>query len=119
MKEFIISNTIKFLVVTTFGFNEFSDDRTDEEYYKNTNRTILDVNVMNISLIIMSGKYGAIDTDYFSCYGYYIIKFSSLSYTLQADLIIDGQLFDQAEFYVKGIISFQSILIFHNYVSQK
>ena len=39
----------------------------------------------------MEGNYGAIDTDNSSCNGYYIIKFSSSLYTLQADLSIDGQ----------------------------
>ena len=39
----------------------------------------------------MEVKYGAIDTDDYSCRGYYIIKFYSYPYTLQADLSIDGQ----------------------------
>ena len=55
----------------------FLDDGTDEEYYKNNNRNILDGNVMNMSFIIIEGKYGAIDTDDSSCHCYYIIKFSS------------------------------------------
>ena len=46
---------------------------------------------MNMSLISIEGKYGAIDTDNSSCNGYYIIKFSSSPYTLQADMSIDGQ----------------------------
>ena len=46
-------------------FNEFLDDGTDEEYNKNINKNILDDNVMNMSLIIMEGKYDAIDTDDF------------------------------------------------------
>ena len=41
----------------------FLDDGTDEEYYEKINRTILDGNVMNVSLIFIEGKYGAIDTD--------------------------------------------------------
>ena len=45
---------------------------------------------MNMSLIIMEVKYGAIDTDDSLCHGYYIIKFSSYLYTLQEDLCIDG-----------------------------
>ena len=46
---------------------------------------------MNMSLIIFEGKYGAIDTDDYSCHGYYIIKFSSSPYNLQVDLSIGGQ----------------------------
>ena len=44
---------------------------------------VIDGNTMNMSLIIMEGKYGAIDTDDSSCHGYYIIKFSSSLDTLQ------------------------------------
>ena len=39
----------------------------------------------------MEGKYCDIDTDDSSCHGYYIIKFYSSPYILQADLSIDGQ----------------------------
>ena len=56
----------------------FFDDETEEEYYEHMNRTILDGNVMNMSLIIMEGNYGAIDADDSSCHGYYIIKFLHL-----------------------------------------
>ena len=41
----------------------FLEDGTDEEYYENINRTILDGSVMNMYLIIIEVKYGAIDTD--------------------------------------------------------
>ena len=77
--------------------NDFFDDGTDEEYYEHINRTIIDGNVMNIYLIIMEGKYGAIGTDYYSFHGYYIIKFSSSPYTLQEELIIDGQVISYGE----------------------
>ena len=70
---------------------------TDEEYYKNYNWTILDGNVINMSLIIIEGKYGAIDTDNFLCHSYYIIKFSSSPYTLQSDLSIDGHVISSGE----------------------
>ena len=52
---------------------------------------------MNMSLIIMEGKYGDIDADEYSFYSYYIIKFSSSPYTLQADLISDGQFISSGE----------------------
>ena len=67
------------------------DEGTDEEYYENINQTMVDGNVMNMSLIIMEGKYGTIYTDDSSCHGYYTIKFSSSLHTLQADFIIGGQ----------------------------
>ena len=50
----------------------FKDEGIDEVYKKNINRTILDGNVMNMSLIIIEGKYGAIDTGDFLCHGYFI-----------------------------------------------
>ena len=37
------------------------------------NRTRIEGNVMNMSLIITKGNYGAIDADNSSCNGYYII----------------------------------------------
>ena len=52
---------------------------------------------MNISLVIMEVKYGAIDIDNYLCHGYYIIKFSSSPYTLQEYLIIDGQVISSGE----------------------
>ena len=45
----------------------------------------------------MEEKYGAIDTDYYSCHGYYIIKFSSHPYTLKAYPSIDGQIISSSE----------------------
>ena len=41
----------------------YSDDRTDEEIYEHINQMILDGNVINMSLIIMELKNGAIDAD--------------------------------------------------------
>ena len=52
---------------------------------------------MNMSSIIMEGNYGAIDADDYLCNGYYIIKFSSSPYTLQADMSIDGQVIYSGE----------------------
>ena len=83
-------------------YNDFLDDGTDKEMYKHVNRTILDSNVMNMSLIITEGKYGAIDTDEYSYHGYYIIRFYSFTYTLQADLSIYGQVISSGEMVCKG-----------------
>ena len=52
---------------------------------------------MNMYLIIIEGKYGARDVDDSSCNGYYIIKISSSSYNLQADLNIYGQVISSGE----------------------
>ena len=68
----------------------FIDVVIDEEFYENMNRTIPDGNVMNVSLIIIEGKYDAIDAGDFLCHGYYIINFSSSPCTLLFDLSIEG-----------------------------
>ena len=75
----------------------FLDDGTDEEVYEHSNRTVLDGNVMNMCLIVMEVKCGAIDADYSSCNGYYIIKFSLSPYALQADFSIDGKVIYYSE----------------------
>ena len=61
----------------------FLDDITGSVEYKCMNITIIDGNVMKISLIIHKVNYGAIDIDNTSCQGYYVIIFSSYPYTIQ------------------------------------
>ena len=52
---------------------------------------------MNMSLIIMEGNYSDIDLDDSTCHGYFIIKFSSSPYILQAESSIDGQVIYSGE----------------------
>ena len=54
----------------------------------------------------MEGDYDAINSDDSSCCGYYIIKFSSYQYTLQADLSIDVQVISSDEMVCKGTYVF-------------
>ena len=72
---------------------------------------------MNMSLVIMEVKYVAFDTDDSSFHGYYIIKFSSSLYTLQADLIIDRKVISSGELVREKFPPLQSILtlvvVFH------
>ena len=89
-------------------YDNFFNDGRDGEYYEHINRNILDGNVMNMSLIITEGNYGDIYSDYSTCHGNYIIKFSSSPYTLQTSLIIDGQ-----------VISFGEILCEEAYFSNQ
>ena len=96
--------------------NGFLDDRTDEEYYENINQTIIDGNVMNMSLIVTEVKYGAIDNDDSSCHGYYIIKFYSSPYTHQADLSIDGQVISSGKIVCEGTYFFPININSHYYV---
>ena len=74
---------------------------------------------MNMSLIIMEGKYGAMDSDDYSCHGYYNINFSSSTYTLQADLSIDGQVISSGEIVREGTYFFPININSNDYVLQK
>ena len=85
------------------------DDGTDEKYYEQMNWTIIDGNVMNMSLV--EGCYGNIDSDDSTCHGYYIIIFYSSPYTLKADLSIDGQVISSGEMVCEVIYFSQSISI--------
>ena len=68
---------------------------------------------MNMSLIITEEKYGAIDTENYSCHGYFIIKFSSSPYNLQADLIIDGQVISSGKIICEGNYFFLININYH------
>ena len=57
---------------------------------------------MNMSLIMMKSYDSAIYTDDYIWHGYQIIRFSSSPYTLQADLIIDGQVLNSGEMLCEG-----------------
>ena len=72
-----------------------------------------------MSLVIVEGKYGAIDTDNYSWHGYYIIKFSLSTYTLQSDLSIDRQVISSGEILCEETYCFLVSIDFHCYVSQK
>ena len=71
---------------------DFLDDIKDEVQYDHINRTLLDSNVANMLFIIYKVNFGDVDAGDHSCHGYYIIRFSSLPYTLQEDLIMDRQI---------------------------
>ena len=74
---------------------------------------------MNTSLIIIEGKYGAIDTDDYLWHVYYIIKFSSLPYNLQADLSIYGQVILSGEIVFEETYFFSININSNYYVLQK
>ena len=74
---------------------------------------------MNMSLVIIEVKYGAIDADCSWFHGYYIIKCSSSLYTLQAYLSIDGQIIYSGEIVCEGTYFFPIDINSHCYVLQK
>ena len=66
----------------------------------------------------MEVKYGANDTDDYSCRDYYIIKFSSSPYTLKAYLSIDGKVISSGEMVCEGNYFFLVNNNSHYYVLQ-
>ena len=74
---------------------------------------------MNMYLIIMEGKHGAIDSYDSSCRGYHVIKFSSSTYTLQTDLSADGQVISYVEMVFEGTYFFPININYCYYVFQK
>ena len=74
---------------------------------------------MNMYLIIMEGKCGAIDTYDSSCHEHYIIKFYSSSYTLQEDLSIYWQVISSVGIVCEGTYLFPISINPHYYVWQK
>ena len=107
------------LLKETIALMIFLDNGTDEEYYKNFNQTIIDVNVMKMSLVVTEGKYGAIDTGSYSCHGYYIIKFYSSPYTLQTELSIYGQVISSNKILCEGTYFFPISINYYYYALQK
>ena len=75
----------------------FIDIGTYKEDLEKNNIIILDGNVMNMLLIIMEDKYGAIYAAEYIVSGYYIIISSAYTYTLQEDLSIYGQVISSDE----------------------
>ena len=90
---------------------DFCYDGTDGEIYKHIKRTIIDGKLMNMYSIILEGKPGAIDTDHFSCCGYYIINLSLYPFTLQTYLSINRIFFLPVKCHGKELIFLQSISI--------
>ena len=80
----------------------FIDNGTGNVECKCMNGTILDGNVMNMSLIIIEGDYDDINDDDSTWHGYYIIIFSSYPYTLQSHLNIDVQFISSGEMVCEG-----------------
>ena len=74
---------------------------------------------MNMFLVMMKVKYGAIYTDGSSLRGYYIIKISSYQYNFQSDLSIGGQVISSVEMVCEVNYVFTININSHYYVLQK
>ena len=87
----------------------FLYDGTDNVEYEFIHRTIIDGNVINMSLIITEVRYVTIDANDYAFHGYYVITFSSFPYNLQLDFNIYGQVFIMVKLYVKNNMFLQLI----------
>ena len=93
----------------------FLDDGTDEVYYDHSYRTIIYGNVTNMSLKIFKDNFVAIDADDNSCHGYYIIIFSSSTYTLQEEFNIHVYIIYSGEMFCEGTHYFPKNINSHHY----
>ena len=97
----------------------FLYDGTDNVDFECINRTILDGNFIKMSLIVTEINHGAIDADDSEFHGYYIIIFSSFTYTLQENFNIYGQVISSGEMVCEGNYYFPITINSHYSVSPK
>ena len=74
---------------------------------------------MNMYLIITEASYGAIDASDYACHDYYIIIFSSYTYTLQVYLNIYGRFISLGEMVCEGTYYFSISINYNDYVPPK
>ena len=68
---------------------EFIDKGSDEEEYEEFHKIVLDSLANNTAQTIQVGSIGSIDADDKHSHGYYMVGFSSSTYTLQEDKTVD------------------------------
>ena len=78
----------------------FIHDGTDDVYYENIHKKILDGNTTKVPFVLYKIKFYDIDDEDTSFHFYHIISFFSTPYTLQEDLNIHGQLFFLVKLYM-------------------
>ena len=76
----------------------------DDVYYEHINRTILDINVSNLSLVICKGNFGAIYSDNTSCHSTILSYLPLLHITFNKALIYIDNLFPLEKLFLKAHI---------------
>ena len=79
-----------------------SPKSTSSDTFDEIHQVILDVISDNITSLVESGKYGAINTTYTSTNVFYVIMFTSGAYKLQENRTIYGQIITDGELVVKA-----------------
>ena len=80
-----------------------SQKSTPSDSFDEIHQVFLDGISDNMALLVESGKYGAIITDDTTTNGFYVIIFTSESYTLQDNTTIYGQIITAGELVAKAI----------------
>ena len=88
---------------------ELSSKSTSSETFDEIYQVVLDGIGDNMASLVESGKYGAINTADKTTNGFYVIMFTSGTYTLQENTTIDGQIIIAGELVVnaKNLCSMQ------------
>ena len=71
------------------------------ESFDKIHQVVLDVISENMASLVQSGMYGAINTDYTTTNGVYVIQLLPDAYTLQNNTTIDGQVISAGELVFK------------------
>ena len=72
------------------------------EVFDEIHQVVFDGISKNMASLVQSGMYGAINTDYTTTNGFYVIQFFSDAYTLKNNTTIDGQVMYDGELVVKA-----------------
>ena len=81
---------------------QLSSKSTSSDTLDENNQVVLDGISDNISLLVESGTYGAINTTYTYTNGFYVIMLTPGAYTLQENTTIDGKIITAGELVVKA-----------------
>ena len=79
-----------------------SHKATTSEAFEEIHKVFLDGISDNITSLVQSGNYGAMNTTDTSTMGYCVIKFVSEAYTLQEETTCDGQIISAGELVFKS-----------------
>ena len=85
---------------------QFSSKSTSSDTFDEIHQVVLDGISDNMTSLVESGKYGAINTTYTSTNGFYVIMFTSGEYTLQENTKIDGHIITSGDW-----LSMQNIFV--------
>ena len=81
---------------------QLSQKSIPSDTFDEIHQVVIDGIIYYMASLVESGKYGAINTTDKTTNGFYVIVFTSQSYALQENIIIDGQIITSGELVVKA-----------------